>query len=62
MSMKTNKIKAPQPSLKSSWRDECFKKPKVGAMLISSKSNRPAAIGKAGGTFIGSNYKHSNEY
>jgi hypothetical protein len=62
--MKKNNFKAPQKSLVSSWRDECFSKPKVkGTIIKRSLSLRATPIGKLNGSLIASSsFGTSNDY
>ena len=63
MSNHKNKIIAPQRALKSSWRDECFSKPKVsGGVIKRSLGSRPHAIARVQGVVIGSSNNNSNMY
>ena len=48
-------FKAPQKALQSSWRDECFRKPRTTSIIKKSLGNRPQAIGKVEGVFLNTN-------
>lgn len=50
--MSKSNFKAPQKALQSSWRDECYRKPKTSNIIKKSLGNRPQAIGKIDGSFI----------
>lgn len=57
-------FKAPQKALRSSWRDECFSKPKTaGSVIKRSLGLRATPIGKLNGSFVASNTnKDAYEY
>jgi hypothetical protein len=54
--MSKSSFKAPQKALRSSWRDECFSKPKTAGTIIKrSLGLRATPIGKLNGSFLDSN-------
>lgn len=60
-----NKWSAPQKPLRSSWRSEVFKKPKVRGVwaVTRSLSGRANILERVNGNFISrSHNKHSNVY
>lgn len=60
--MKTT-FKAPQKSLKSSWVQIAFSKPKQLTVVKKSLGSRATAIVKDGGNFLtNSSFNHSNLY
>lgn len=62
--MSKSYFKAPQKALRSSWRDECFSKPKTAGTIIKrSLGLRATPIGKVNGSFVTSPVtKGSYEY